>query len=80
MVLMLDILYLWMLETQYYIVVITTLYNFVTFFLVQIKTCGFFFKLINLFLIGGYLTYNIVFLSGMHQDESAIGIHMSPPS
>ena len=57
-----------MLETQYYIVVITTLYNFVTyFFFLQIKTCGFFLKLINLFLIGGYLTYNIVFLSGMHQ-------------
>lgn len=37
MVLMLDILYLWMLETQYYIVVITTFYNFVTYY--------FFFKL-----------------------------------
>ena len=69
-----------MLETRYYIVVITTLYNFVTFlFFCNLKR-GFFLKLINLFLIGGQLTYNIVFLSAMHQVESAIGMHMSPPS
>ena len=33
-----------------------------------------------LFLIGGYLLYNIVLISAMHQHESAIGIHISPPS
>ena len=30
--------------------------------------------------IGGYLLYNIVLVSAIHQHESAIGIHMSPPS
>ena len=34
----------------------------------------------NLFLSGGYLLYNIVLVSAMYQHESAIGIHMSPPS
>ena len=36
-----------------------------------------FFK-IYLFLIGD--NYNIVLVSAIHQHESAIGIHMSPPS
>ena len=40
-------------------------------------TCISFF-LINLFLIGGYLLYNNVLVSTIHQHESAIGIHMSP--
>ena len=35
---------------------------------------------LNLFLIGGFLLYNIVLVSAMCQHESAIGIHMSPPS
>ena len=34
----------------------------------------------NLFLTGGKLLYNIVLVSGIHQHESAIGIHISPPS
>ena len=38
----------------------------------------FFFK--NLFLIGGILLYNIVLMSTIYQHESAISIHMSPPS
>ena len=33
-----------------------------------------------LFLIGGWLLYNIVLVSAIHQHESATGIHMSPPS
>ena len=36
--------------------------------------------LINLFLIGGELLYNIVLVSAIHQRESARGIHMSPLS
>ena len=39
----------------------------------------YFFNLINLFLIGGWLLYNISLVSAIHQHESAIGIHMSPP-
>ena len=35
---------------------------------------------LNLFLIEGWLLYNIVLASAIHQHESAIGIHMSPPS
>ena len=35
---------------------------------------------LNLFLIEGWLFYNIVLASAIHQHESAIGIHMSPPS
>ena len=40
----------------------------------------FLFLLINLFLIGGWLRYNIVSVSAILQRELAIGIHMSPPS
>ena len=36
--------------------------------------------LIHLFLIKGQLFYNIVLVSSIHQHESAIGIHRSPPS
>ena len=36
--------------------------------------------LVNLFLIGRWLLYNIVFVSVIHQHESAIGILLSPPS
>ena len=32
------------------------------------------------FLIGGKLLYNVVLVSAIHQCESAISIHMSPPS
>ena len=32
------------------------------------------------FLIEGQLLYRIVLVSAKHQHESAIGIHMSPPS
>ena len=39
----------------------------------------FFFKK-KLFLIGGYLLYNIVLVSAIYQHESVIGICMSPPS
>ena len=35
---------------------------------------------LNLFLIEGILLYNIVLVSAIHQHESAIGIHMFPPS
>ena len=35
---------------------------------------------LNLFLIVGFLLYNIVLVSAMYQHELAIGIHMSPPS
>ena len=31
-------------------------------------------------LIGGYLLYRILFYSAKYQHESAIGVHMSPPS
>ena len=41
------------------------------------KTSGF---LLFLFVIGGYLLCSIVLVSAIHQHESAIGIHMSPPS
>ena len=34
----------------------------------------------NLFLIERKLLYNIVLVSAVHQHESVIGIHMSPPS
>ena len=34
----------------------------------------------KLFLIGGSLFYNIVLVPEIHQHESAIGMHMSPPS
>ena len=34
----------------------------------------------NLFLIEGKLLHNIVLASAIHQDESAIGMHVSPPS
>ena len=33
-----------------------------------------------LFLIVGYLLYNVVLVSAIHEHESAIGIHMSSPS
>ena len=33
-----------------------------------------------LFLIEGYLLYNIVLVSATHQHDSAIGVHTSPPS
>ena len=33
----------------------------------------------NLFLVGGYLLYNIVMVSAIHQHESGIGIHMFSP-
>ena len=36
--------------------------------------------LVNLFLIGRWLLYNIVLVSAIHQHESAIGILLSPPS
>ena len=36
--------------------------------------------LINKFLIEGWLLYNVVLVSAIHQHESAIGIHMSSPS
>ena len=32
------------------------------------------------FLIGGYLLYNVVLVSAIQQHESAISIHISPPS
>ena len=32
------------------------------------------------FLIGGYLLYNVVLVSATQQHESAISIHISPPS
>ena len=35
--------------------------------------------LMYLFLIEGWLLYNVVLVSAMHQHESAIGIHMSSP-
>ena len=38
------------------------------------------FNFLNLFLIEGYLLYNIVLVSAIHQNESALSIHMSPPS
>ena len=44
---------------------------------------SFFFQFMNFlmyFLIEGSLLYNIMLVSAMHQHESAIGIHMSPPS
>ena len=36
--------------------------------------------LLFLFVIGGYLLCSIVLVSAIHQHESAIGVHMSPPS
>ena len=36
--------------------------------------------LFNLFLIGGYLLYNVVLVSAIQQHESAINIHISLPS
>ena len=35
---------------------------------------------INLFLIEAYLLYKIVMVSAINQHESAIGMHLSPPS
>ena len=35
---------------------------------------------IYLFLIEGYLLYNIVLVSAIHQHESVIGTHIPPPS
>ena len=35
---------------------------------------------LNLFLIGGELLYNVVLVSAVQQCESAISIHISPPS
>ena len=43
------------------------------------KLCTNFLKM-YLFLIGGKLLNNIVWVSAIHQHESAIGIHFSPPS
>ena len=40
---------------------------------------GFSFFLLKLFLIGELL-YNVVLLSAVHQCESAISIHILPPS
>ena len=37
------------------------------------------FFFLNLFLIGGQLLYSIVLLSAIHQHESVMSIHMSPP-
>ena len=34
----------------------------------------------NLFLIEGQLLYNVVLISAIQQHESAINIHISPPS
>ena len=34
---------------------------------------------LNLFLIGGKLIYNIVFVSSIHQHESAIDTYVCPP-
>ena len=34
----------------------------------------------NLFLIGGQLLYNVVLVSTVQQCESALSIHISPPS
>ena len=34
----------------------------------------------NLFLIARYLPYNVVLVAAIHQHESVIGTHMSPPS
>ena len=48
-------------------------------FQIQVKGEIFiFFK--NLFLVVGYLLHNTVLVSAIHQHESAIGIHVSPPS
>ena len=38
------------------------------------------FFLMHLFLVEGWLLYCIGLISAIHQHESAIGIHMSPPS
>ena len=38
------------------------------------------FSLMYLFLIERYLLYRMLLISAKHQHESAIGIHMSPPS
>ena len=35
---------------------------------------------IYLFLIGGYLLYNVVLASAVQQCESAVSTHVSPPS
>ena len=35
---------------------------------------------LNLFLIGGQLLYNIVLVSAVHQHESGLDIHISPPA
>ena len=48
---------------------------FFFFFLLFLKI-----NLIYFFLIGGLLIHNIVLVSAIHQHESAICIHMSPPS
>ena len=39
-----------------------------------------FFKKATLFIFKGWLLYNIVLVSAIHQYESAIGLHMSPPA
>ena len=51
------------------------------FFLIWLSFCLFFkhFK-IYLFLIKGWLLYDIMLVSAIHKYESAMGIHMSPPS
>ena len=36
-------------------------------------------KIVSLFLIGGELLSNVVLVSAIHQYESAMGIHTSPP-
>ena len=44
------------------------------------KSLLLFFLKINLVLIRRYLLYNFVLVFAIHQHESAVGRHMSPPS